>query len=92
MTSTTETTSQKDSFMEPPHRDPDPMLFGTSQALIDESRRARAALDAAWSGHVRRLLETHGDWLSLLSEASARVGARGRVMSGGAPRAVDELF
>jgi hypothetical protein len=55
---------------------PDVELLETSRALIAESRRIRAELDAVWQAHLGERGRTHDRCLAFLSEAGARLEAR----------------
>jgi hypothetical protein len=52
-------------------------LWDSSRALIDESRRARAALQAKWETMLQDRQRMGGFGITFLAEASARLAAAG---------------
>jgi hypothetical protein len=70
---------------------PDPELWESSLALIAESRRGRAELDALWRLHLRGRERVNDHCLSLLTEAKARLDARELARAGQAQDAIDRL-
>jgi hypothetical protein len=71
---------------------PDPELLETSRALIAESRRVRAELDAVWREHLRGRERVNDHCLAFLREARPRLDARETVRAERAHRAIDWLF